>query len=278
MQHTEGTFQVADGVEIYWQYWQPAAPPRALLLVVHGAGEHSSRYATFARYFTARGYVVGALDHPGHGKSAGQYGHIERLDGLLATLEQFRERLSADFAGLPAFLVGHSMGGLLACLHLLSHQPEYVGCVLSGAAIRVDEEPGFWQRLAIRCLSLLTPAKGIMQLDANGVSRDPAVVAAYVQDPLVNHDPMSARMVAELFRGMHRLQAEAGKITLPLLILHGEADPMTSPEGSRFLYENAGSEDKSLEIFPGLYHEIFNEPERDAVFGDILEWCDKRLV
>jgi alpha-beta hydrolase superfamily lysophospholipase len=130
--------------------------------------------------------------------------------------------------------------------------------------------------LVIRCLSLFSPKKGVMQLDANGVSRDPAVVRNYIDDPLVNHDQMSARMVAQLFSGMRRLRSEAGKITLPLLILHGDADTMTSPEGSRFLYEHAGSTDKALEIFPGLYHEIFNEPERDALFGDVLEWCDNR--
>ena len=104
------------------------------------------------------------------------------------------------------------------------------------------------------------------------------MVRNYLDDPLVNHGQMSARMVAQLFSGMHRLRAEAGKITLPLLILHGDADTMASPEGSRFLFEHAGSTDKALEIFPGLYHEIFNEPERDALFGDVLEWCDNRLT
>jgi alpha-beta hydrolase superfamily lysophospholipase len=149
--------------------------------------------------------------------------------------------------------------------------------VLSGAAVKTDIEPGALQMLAIRCLSLFSPKKGVMQLDAKGVSRDPAVVQNYIDDPLVNHDQMSARMVAQLFRGMHKLRADAARITIPLLILHGDADTMASPEGSRFLFEHAGSADKALEIFPGLYHEIFNEPERDALFGDVLEWCDNRL-
>jgi len=278
MQHTEGSLQGQGDKEVYWQYWQPGTQPRALLLVVHGAGEHSGRYATFARYFNARGYIVAAIDHPGHGRSAGTYGHIDSLDELLAALEQFRQQVDKDFPGLPRFLIGHSMGGLLAGLHLLSRQQDYAGCVLSGAAIKTDIEPGALQMLLIRCLSLFTPRKGVMQLDANGVSRDPAVVRNYIEDPLVNHGQMSARMVAQLFSGMHRLRAEAGKITLPLLVLHGDADTMTSPEGSRFLYEHVGSTDKALEIFPGMYHEIFNEPERDALFGDVLEWCENRLT
>jgi alpha-beta hydrolase superfamily lysophospholipase len=130
--------------------------------------------------------------------------------------------------------------------------------------------------LLIRCLSVLAPRAGALQLDAAGVSRDPAVVADYVSDPLVNHGKMTARMVAELFSGMHRIQAEAGAITLPMLLLHGGADAMAAPEGSRYLYDHIGSVDKTLEIYPGLFHEIFNEPEHEAVFADMLAWCDQR--
>lgn len=277
MKHQEGTFAGARGTEIFWQYWLPESNPRAVMVIAHGAGEHGGRYATLAGFFAARGYVVAVLDHPGHGRSAGTYGHIERLQDLLENLESFRSRLASEFPELPQLLIGHSMGGLLAGLHLLQHQEHYLGCIFSGAAIRTEIEPGPLQMLMVRLFSVLSPRKGVMQLDANGVSRDPAVVEKYVTDPLVNHGKMSARMVAELFSGMHRLRARVGNITVPLLILHGGADTMTAPEGSRFLYENAGSEDKTLEIFPGLYHEIFNEPERDALFGDVLEWCEARL-
>lgn len=277
MQHTEGTFSGADGAEVYFQYWQPAAPPRAVILVAHGAGEHGSRYAALASYFTARGYVVAVADHPGHGKSAGSYGHIRRLDDLLASMASLDAKLREKFPQLPVFLLGHSMGGLLACLYLLEHQQAFRGCVLSGAAVKTEIEPPAWQLFVIRCLSLVAPRSGALRLDPDGVSRDPNVVAKYEADPLINHGKMSARMVAELFSGMRSLQARAGDITLPILILHGGADSMTSPEGSRFLFEHVGSVDKGLEIFPGLYHEIFNEPERDALFADMFEWFESRL-
>lgn len=277
MKHTDGTFSGARGLSIYYQYWAPEVTPKALLLLVHGAGEHCNRYEDLARYFTAHGYVVAGLDHPGHGKSDGVYGHIERFQDLVDTVDIFQQRVKADFAGLPQILVGHSMGGLISALYLLQQQSEFVGCVLSGPAIKTEIEPGYLQLLFIRCLSLAAPRAGVLQLDAAGVSRDPAVVANYVSDPLVNHNKMTARMVSELFVAMHRIQSEASKIYLPMLLLHGGADVMAAPEGSRFLSENISSEDKSLKIYPELYHEIFNEPERDAVFADMLAWCDRHI-
>ena len=143
---------------------------------------------------------------------------------------------------------------------------------------RLRSSPGYLQLLLIRCLSVLAPKLGVLQIDASGLSRDPAVVADYVNDPLVNHGKMSARMVAELFGAMNHIQAQASAITLPMLLLHGESDVMTSPEGSRFLYEQIGSLDKTLKIYPGLYHEIFNEPERETIVVDVLAWCDRLLA
>ena len=277
MKHSEDSFDGARGLRIFCQYWQPEAPARALVLVVHGAGEHSDRYQHLAEQFTGRGYAVAALDHPNHGRSGGRYGHVDRFDDFLETLGVFHRRASADFPGLPLFLLGHSMGGLIGSLYLLRHQQDFRGCVLSGPAIKTDIEPGKMQMLLIRLLSAVAPTLGVLQLDANGVSRDPDVVARYVNDPLVNHGKMSARKVSELFHGMNHIQQHAGEITLPMLLLHGEADSMASAEGSRFLAAHISSPDKTLKIYPGLYHEIFNEPEREQVLADVLDWCDSHL-
>ena len=277
MKHTDGTLIGARGLSIYYQYWEPEITPRALLLVVHGAGEHSNRYKALARHFTARGYVVAGLDHPGHGRSGGVYGHVDRFGDLVDTVEIFQQQVKKNFSGLPQILLGHSMGGLISALFLLQHQSEFVACVLSGPAIKTEIEPGYLQLLLIRCLSVAAPRVGVLQLDAAGVSRDPAVVADYVSDPLVNHNKMTARMVAELFAAMRQIQNEAPKISVPLLLLHGGKDVMTAPEGSRFLFENISSEDKSLKIYPELFHEIFNEPEREAVFADVLDWCERHI-
>lgn len=278
MEHREGNLTGARNLSVYYQYWQPDTPARAVLLVVHGAGEHGGRYQRFAQHFTASGYAVAALDHPGHGRSEGTRVFVERFDDYLDTLRLFQQRVQADFPGLPVVLVGHSLGGLISCHYLLRHQDELAGCVLSGAAIMTELEPGWLQTLTIRLLSSLLPRSGALALDPAGVSRDPEEVARYVADPLVNHGKMTARMVAELFAAMAQIQQRAPQIRLPLLVLHGGADSMTSPEGSRFLEREVASEDKTLRIYPGLYHEIFNEPEHEAVMRDVEQWCGRLLV
>lgn len=277
MKHTEGKFRGVRDMSIYFQYWEPEESPRAVILLVHGAGEHSSRYEHVAQAFVSNGFAVAALDHPNHGKSEGRYGHVDRLDDISQTLEMFHRRVNQYFPTQPMFLLGHSMGGLISSLYLLQHQQDFVGCILSGPAIKSDIEPGLLQMTLIKALSALVPTAGVLQLDANGVSSDPAEVDKYVNDPLVNHGKMTARKVAELFVGMDLIQRFANRITLPMLILHGEADPMTSVEGSRFLHQRIGSKDNTLKIYPKLLHEIFNETEREQVLKDILDWCDDHL-
>ncbi len=277
MQRAEDRFTVDDR-SIYFQYWLPENESRAVLLVVHGAGEHSGRYDRLAEYCVARGYAVAALDHPGHGQSEGRRVHVRRFDDFLAALRRFHERVGADLPGVPQFLLGHSLGGLIASHYLLEHQRDFVGCILSGPAIMTDIEPGLVQSWLIRTLALVYPTAGVLQLDAGGVSRDPAEVERYLGDPLVYNGKLTARLVNELFGAMGQIHTRAADISLPLLLLHGGGDVMTSPEGSRLLHDRVGSEHKSLRIYPGLYHEIFNEPEHMDIFREVLDWCDGQLA
>lgn len=278
MKKRDGNFSGDTGLSTYYHYWEPDARPRALILLVHGAGEHCARYEHLACYLTDHGYAVAALDHPGHGRSGGTPGHVERFDDYLETLHAFHQQVVADFSGVPQILLGHSMGGLISSLYLLQHQEDFIGCILSGPAIKTDIEPGILQMYLIRFLSAVLPQAGVLQLDATGVSRDPAEVEKYVNDPLVFHGKMSARKVSELFKAMQHIQANAGKITLPMLLLHGGDDAMAAAEGSRFLHSRISSTDKTLKIYPGLYHEIFNEPEQEEVFADVLAWCNERMA
>ncbi len=278
MKHSDGRFTGAGERSIYFQCWEPELTPRAVLLVVHGLGEHSARYQPLALYFTGNNYAVAALDHNGHGYSEGRPGYVDAFGDYLADLSLFHRQLATRFTGVPVFLLGHSMGGLIASNYLLHHQKDFVGGILSGPAIMSDLQPGRVQMWLLRLLALLTPRLGMLKLDARGVSRDPEVVRKYVEDPLVFHGKVSARLVRELFAGMTAIQAGASTITLPMLILHGGADVLAAPAGSRFLYEHIRSGDKSLTIYPGLYHEIFNEPEHAEVFARILQWCDSQLA
>ncbi len=274
MKHRDGHFEGDDKTSYYFQCWEPDTCPSAVVTIAHGLAEHSGRYARLAESFTERGYAVAALDHFGHGRSDGDKGTVGSFDIFVDTLERFREMVAAAHSNVPSLLLGHSMGGLISTSHLIKYPGRFTGCVLSGPAIMTDANPGRVQIAIVRFLSRLFPGLEIMQLDANGVSRDPAEVARYVEDPLVCTGKVSARMAAELFRAMKEVQRYAGKIELPLLILHGGDDSMASPEGSRFLEANVGSAEKRLENYPGLFHEIFNEPERDQVFEDAVRWCD----
>ena len=277
MKHSDDRFTGVGGHSIYYQCWEPEAHPSAVLLVAHGAGEHSARYLPLAEFFTGSNYAVAAMDHCGHGYSEGRPGFVDAFGDYLADFGIFHQRVVARFQRVPIFLLGHSMGGLIATNYLLQHQGEFAGAITSGAAIKTDLEPGPVQMALLKLLAVLAPRLGMLKLDASGVSRDPGVVQDYVADPLVYHGKMSARMLRELFVGMNTIQLQAAAITLPMLILHGGADAMTAPEGSRYLHQHISASDKTLSIYPGLFHEIFNEPERVEILTQVLDWCETHL-
>jgi alpha-beta hydrolase superfamily lysophospholipase len=256
---------------VFYRHWQPETP-RAVILLAHGLGEHSGRYEDFARFFGERHIAVLAPDHVGHGRSPGRRAHVRRFSEFFGPLDVLREQIRKTYPGLPVFLVGHSMGGLIAARYLLSRRDGFAGAVLSAAALEVPEPPSTAAIWVNRLISLVWPSLGVMQLDASGISRDPAVVAAYRADPLVHTGKFSARLVTELFAAMQDVAERRGDIRLPLLVLHGEADSMTAPSGSTQFAAGVGSEDVTLKGYPGLYHEIFNEPERLEVLGDVHRW------
>lgn len=278
MKHDEGTLKTSAGASLYYQSWQPFDRPRAVLLIAHGLAEHSGRYQHFARFFVDRGYAVYALDHSGHGRSDGDRCHIGRFsqftDGVGLLLEKVHEEVPETLV----FLVGHSMGGLIATHFLIEHQSEFAGCILSGAAVQPAVEIPALQGLTVRFCSKFLPKLRLLQLDASEISRDPEVVDRYRNDPLVFTGKVSARLLEQLFSAMSALEEKLAAIELPMLILHGSADGLALPEGSRMLHEKTGSRDKKLIIYEGLYHEIFNEPEQEDVMTDIADWLAPRLV
>ncbi|MFK7975278.1 MAG: lysophospholipase [Halioglobus sp.] len=278
MMHREGTFAGCRGRNIFFQIWSPESSPKALILLAHGAGEHSSRYNHVASFFVARGYAIAALDHNGHGRSEGVPGHVIAFDDYLQDLHTLQNQFLEQFPGLPLFLLGHSLGGLIATQYLLKYQHDFAGGILSGPAIMTALKPPAIQMMLIKTLAIIWPTLGILQLDAAGVSRDPAVVHNYEQDPLVHHGKMSVRKLRELFAAMEDTQARSAEIQVPMLVLHGEQDTMAAPEGSRFLERALGSTDKTVKLYPDLYHEILNEPEQAEVMNDILRWCDRHCA
>lgn len=262
---------------IFYQSWQPDTDSSAIVLLVHGLAEHSSRYQEFAEYLVSQDYLVAALDLPGHGQSHGAKAYFNRFSDHQHAVEHLRQIYAQLYPSKKIFLLGHSMGGLVSSSVMLDAQQHYAGCILSGAALKTALQPPAIQIWLINFLSRLLPRLGVMQLDSAAVSRDPEVVKAYLDDPLVYAGKVSARCAAEMFKAMHRVKEHNAQIEIPLLILHGEADDLTAPEGSRELYNNVSSQDKTLRIYPQLYHEILNEAERDQVYGDIVEWLAVRV-
>jgi len=277
MQHQAGNFKGARNIDIYYQFWLPDGDVKAVLLVVHGLAEHSGRYMNLVNHFVSSGYAVYGLDHPGHGKSGGSRVYAKRFEELTQTLKIYAEMVRKWQPDKPVFLVGHSMGGLISAVYLLDHQAELTGAVLSGASVKVPHTISTATILIGKLLSALIPKFGLIGLDAAGVSRDPSVVQAYVSDPLVHTGKTTARLAAELLKAMQRVNAEAAGIRLPVLLVHGGADRLVEPDSSQILYNTISSADKTIRIYDGLYHEVFNEPEHDQVLRDVETWIEAHL-
>lgn len=273
----EGSFQAGDGNEIFYRCWAPAEP-RAVILLAHGLAEHSGRYTEFARFFAEAGIAVYALDHPGHGRSAGMRGHIADFSEFTAALSLMLGIARQEHPELPIILFGHSMGGLIAADFLLQHQSEFAAAVLTGAAIQPPQQPSPVALFVNKLIAAIAPRFGVLRLDASGISRDPQVVSDYENDPLVFRSKATAGFVSAMIAAMNRVIANAASIRLPILIMHGSIDRLTAADGSKLLHDTVSSEDKKLVIYEGLYHEILNEPERETVMGDILEWLEPQIT
>lgn len=267
---------LSDDGERYRRSWLPETPSRVMILV-HGYGEHCGRYDEMAMYFAQRGFAVHAFDQAGHGRTHGPRGHVDRFDRLPEEVARFVELVGLDHPHLPITLVGHSMGGLVVAATSAFLHPPVDRIVLSGALLEMGGG-GLRQTLSLaiaKILSILVPKLGFSAgLDAVGLSRDPEVVRRYQEDPYVK-DRMSARFAAGMNRMVDRVGSAAGRVERPTLILHGGLDPMAPPSGSRRFHAGlaAGiSAESGLKIYSALRHEIFNEPEREEVWQDMLAW------
>jgi lysophospholipase len=269
---------VGAGAKLHVTHWLPAARPKAVVLLAHGYAEHAGRYGHVAKRLTDAGYAVYAIDHWGHGQSDGEGGFVPRFSAFTDGMAELLTLVEVNHGDTPRLLLGHSMGGLISTLFLIDRQQAFAAAALSGPAIVPAAPPSRFTVWISRFLSRFLPRLGVLSLDANGVSRDPAVVAAYLADPLVYTGKIGARLGREFMDAMAAAQAGAPRITLPILLQHGSADSLASPAGSQYLFDHAASADKTLKIYPGLFHEIYNEPEQDAVLNDLIAWFDAQVA
>jgi acylglycerol lipase len=272
--HEEGRFAGAGGLEIYWQAWLPEASPDAIVLISHGGAEHGGRYAWTASQLTARGYATYAIDHRGHGRSAGPRAYVDRIDNAVTDLHALAELTRERHPATEVFLLGHSMGGLIAISYALAHQDDLAGLVLSAPLAVLEANPA--TRLASRLLSAAAPRLPVYRIDGATVSRDPDVVRAYDDDPLNHRGMLPARTVGELAATTATFRDRLPELRLPVLTVYGTGDRLVDNAGSILVDEAGGSADSTLIAYDGLYHEVLNEPERERVIGDIGDWIDAR--
>lgn len=278
MKHLETSHKTHDGKELYLQAWMPEAPKAALLLV-HGLGEHSNRYADLAQKLVSEGISVFTFDGRGHGKSADgkPTAYFESHIDYLKDIDSLFGKVKAYSPGLPAFLYGHSMGGGLVAAYVLKYKPEAKGIILSSPAIKEAEGTSKFLMAISGFASKYFPKFKALQLDANKISRIPSEVEKYLNDPLVYTEAIPARTGYELLQVMRYIQENASKFDLPVLIIHGSEDGLTNIKGSELLAEKAISKDKTFTIFPGGYHELINDLDGEKVKETIVDWIKVRI-
>ncbi|AET67869.1 lysophospholipase [Desulfosporosinus orientis DSM 765] len=266
----------ADGGELlYGREWRPASKPLGVVLLVHGLGEHCGRYEFVAEKLSQAGYGLLAFDLRGHGKSLGRRGHISAYEILLADLDGFIKEAGKRFPNLPAFLYGHSMGGNLVLNYVLRRQPPLAGGIATSPWLWLAKEPPGFVKILLRFLAKLWPTLSIPNgLDVKALCHDQKVVKAYQEDPLV-HNRISLSLLMEIDKAANWAMANAEGFGMPLLLMHGGSDGITSPEATQqFAFQVA--KDCTFKLWPGLFHELHNEPEKEEVLTYLINWLQNR--
>lgn len=279
----DGRCRSADGIELHWRSWVPASPV-GVIVIVHGLAEHGGRYAETARYFAEHGWAVYAGDLRAHGHSADVPGagrvHVNRFSDYQMDVTAFMNLARQSHRGLPLFLLGHSMGGLIVISHVLQNPGAQAGAVISSPALGThpDFKPPALLRLLVGILDRIAPRLRFpSDLDTSAISRDPNVVQAYLDDPLVSQK-VSARWYAEILRAIDRAHADAHTLQVPLLLMQSGSDRLVDPSAPARWAASTTAGLVERVNWEGLYHEMFNEPEKPRVRQRALDWLQKQTA
>ncbi len=266
-----------NGRKVFFQTWHPEGTPKATVLLVHGYAEHSGRYEHVAQFLTDREYAVYALDHYGHGRSDGIRSDVPYFELFTTDLHKLYT-IARNKEENDIFLLGHSMGGAIGAHFAIMYPDILKGLILSAPGIRVTAKVSPFLKTVSKIIAALFPAIPVVAFDREGISRNPEVIRDYEKDPLNYTGKVRARMGRELMR-VEKLTSEESlsKITVPVLLLHGGDDRVVNEECSHIIYNSISSSDKEIVIFPGLYHEILNSSQKEAVMKRIGEWLDTHI-
>ena len=274
----ETSVESIDGASIFVRYTAPDNP-RGVILFIHGYGDHSGRYTHVLKHLSDSGFATVAPDHRGHGKTAALMGYVERLDAIVDDLFLLRELAAQRFPEVPVFLMGHSMGGLLAILHMQRYQVGIAGAILMAPAVLVPKDiPGIMVALS-GFFSFLSPRLPVQPFfDVSKATRLPEMQEELGADPLVYKGRIRARTGYEMLWGMRRALAGLHRITVPILVLHGGDDMRVAPEATDLVFEGVSSPDKEKHVFPEAYHELMHDPDTDHVLAVVRQWLERRDV
>lgn len=272
MNHVDWKLTGHGGVELYAQGWLPEGEPRDVIAIAHGYAEHGGRYGNLVERLVPQGYALYALDHRGHGRSGGRRALVDRMAWVIEDFHKFVAEVRARHGGQKVKLLGHSMGGNVAFGYALRWPEDLSGLILSGPLIGGSAPAA--QRLVVKLLSAIAPTLGTVDLPPGAVSRDPQVVDDYLNDILVTIGKVPARTAHELFAPLPAYLQRASGMNVPVLIQHGEADALVPLSDARPTIDAIGASDKTVILYPGLFHEIYNEPEKDAVIADLSRWLE----
>lgn len=273
----EGTFAASDGAALWERCWEPAGGARANLVLIHGYGEHCSRYDHVARVFSGAGIAVHAYDQRGFGHSPGKRGYIADYDTLLTDLDSYLAHIRPRLGGKPLFFMGHSMGGQVLAYYYITRRPQVRGLIFSSAFLEfADDVPRILVALS-GPIGALLPWLPVGNVSNEALSRDPAVVAAADADPLSYHGRVLARTGAQFKRAIDRIREGIASIDPPLYIVHGTADRLVSPRGSRALHDASHASDKTLKLYEGGYHELWNDIVKEEVIAEMAAWLQAHL-
>ncbi len=278
IRHTSAQLRGGEGVRLHLQAWLPDGEPAAVLAVIHGYGEHGGRHCRLGEAMAARGYAVYACDLRGHGLSSGVRGQVRRFSDYFDDAAVYLDEVRRLQPGRPVYLLGHSLGGLIAALYAADRPQGLDGLILSSPFLRLVMTPPLSKIVGARILAVMMPDWNIGNtLQAADLSHEPDVVDAYVTDPLVHHVAPS-RWAVQALAAQRAAPAAAARLSLPLLLLYGDADAVADPEAAREFFAVAGSADKTERCYEGYYHELFNETGRETVFADLAAWLDEHVA
>ena len=274
---SERSFDGVNGVRIVYDVWTPDGEPRGVVVLCHGFGEHTRRYDHVAQRFGEAGLITYALDLRGHGRSGGKRVYLRNIGEYTTDFRTLVGIATRDHPSLDRVVLGHSMGGGIVFAYGVEHLDEYSAMVLSGPAVYAHDMVSSPMIVLAKVVGSILPGLPVEQLETEAVSRDPEVVAAYMADPLVHHGKVPAGVAKALIKVGETMPQRAAKLTVPLLVVHGDQDKLIPVAGSHRLLECVASDDAHLKVYPGLYHEVFNEPERAMVLDDVTAWIEARL-